>query len=100
MILFDFKTKHFFNLYLQRYYKERSVITVEPGIYFNEALLAPVMKDPTIGKYFSASKIQPLLDDQFGGVRIEDVVIVWAEGPEVISFPPKTIFATENQMAT
>jgi len=83
-----------------RYLKERNVITVEPGIYFNEALLGPILSDAVIGHFFVASKIQPLLDSQFGGVRIEDVVIVWENGPEVISFPPKSVFAIENHMST
>ena len=76
------------------------MITVEPGIYFNEALLGPILSDAVIGHFFVASKIQPLLDSQFGGVRIEDVVIVWENGPEVISFPPKSVFAIENHMST
>lgn len=78
---------------------ERNVITVEPGIYFNRALLEPALVEPVIGKYFVASKIQPLLDQEIGGVRIEDVVVVWATGPEVITFPPKSIFELEFQMS-
>jgi len=77
---------------------ERNVITVEPGIYFNAALLEPILDDPQLRTYFNSEKIQSLLDIEFGGVRIEDVVIVWSTGPEVISFPPKTIFAIDNQM--
>jgi len=80
--------------------EERNVITVEPGIYFNQALLEPVLSPASsISHYFVKDKIQPLLDNQFGGVRIEDVVIVWNTGAEVISFPPKTVFGVENQMS-
>jgi len=77
---------------------ERMVITVEPGIYFNQPLLDTAFANSAIEKYFVRSKIQPLLDQGFGGVRIEDVVVVWAEGPEVISSPPKTVFGIETQM--
>jgi len=79
---------------------ERMVITVEPGIYFNQALLDTAFEDSKIARYFVQSKIQPLLDQGFGGVRIEDVVVIWAKGPEVITTPPKSIFGIETQMSS
>lgn len=78
----------------------RNVITVEPGIYFNAALLEPALKNPEEAQYLVAEKIQPFLDEEFGGVRIEDAVIIHPFGVEVISdMAPKTVMHIEWIMA-
>ena len=53
------------------------VFTIEPGIYFIEALLAPVRGKPE-GKLVDWKVVEAL--SPLGGVRIEDDVVVHAEG--------------------
>ncbi len=70
------------------------VITVEPGIYFMEALL----RDPKIRRKHRAridfQKAERWLS--LGGVRIEDDVVVRAEGPpRNLTSVPKTVRAVE-----
>lgn len=70
------------------------VITMEPGVYFIEALL----KDPVLRRKHKNSvdfaKAEGFLD--FGGVRIEDDVVVQADGPpENLTSVPKEIADVE-----
>ncbi|KAI1419802.1 peptidase M24, structural domain-containing protein [Xylaria sp. FL1777] len=55
-----------------------SVITVEPGIYFCEFIIAPYLKDPKHSKYIDESVLNNYWD--VGGVRIEDNVLVTKDG--------------------
>ncbi len=70
------------------------VITMEPGVYFIEALL----KDPALRRKHKASidfdKAETFLD--FGGVRIEDDVVIQPEGPPLdLTDVPKEIADVE-----
>eukprot|EP01116_Phalansterium_solitarium_P000848 TRINITY_DN10697_c0_g1_i1.p2 TRINITY_DN10697_c0_g1~~TRINITY_DN10697_c0_g1_i1.p2 ORF type:complete len:505 (-),score=142.57 TRINITY_DN10697_c0_g1_i1:94-1533(-) len=65
------------------------VITVEPGVYFIEALLLPALNDPDVAKFLVADKIRQFL--KFGGVRIEDDVIVTETGIENMTTAPRTV---------
>lgn len=58
--------------------KEGNVITIEPGIYFRDFLLEKAFADEKISKYFNEEKIRTYFD--FGGVRIEDDVLVTSDG--------------------
>jgi len=77
--------------------EENMVITVEPGIYFIEALLEPALKDPAYSKYLVAERIQQFMN--FGGVRIEDDVVVTKDGCENLTTAAKTIQQIEKIMA-
>ena len=55
-----------------------TVITVEPGIYFNKYLLEKAFGEDKVAKYFVEDKVREYFD--FGGVRIEDDVYVTETG--------------------
>lgn len=57
-----------------RVLEPRMVLTIEPGIYFIESLLAP-WRNGYYSQHFNWKKIEAL--KPFGGVRIEDNVIVY-----------------------
>lgn len=63
------------------------VITIEPGVYFVPALLIPALEDDTQSKFLNADKLTQLFE--FGGVRIEDNVIVTEQGYENLTDVPK-----------
>jgi len=72
------------------------VITVEPGIYFNEVLLIPAFDNTEIGRFLNRSKIETFMN--FGGVRLEDDVIVKDNDCEIITIVPRTIDEIETFM--
>lgn len=74
------------------------VITMEPGVYFIEALI----NDPALRKKHKGSvdfaKAETYLD--FGGVRIEDDVVISEDGPPMnLTDVPKEIDAVEAACA-
>ncbi|MFH5832149.1 aminopeptidase P family protein [Halalkalibaculum sp. DA384] len=73
------------------------VLTIEPGIYFIPALLKPALEDETKSKFLNSSRIEELLS--FGGVRIEDNIIVTEEGYENLTEVPKEREEIENVMS-
>jgi len=78
--------------------QENMVITVEPGIYFIRSVLELAFENPEINKFLNIEKIKRFLD--FGGIRIEDDVIVLKDGIENMSAAcPRTIEGIEALMA-
>jgi Xaa-Pro dipeptidase len=66
-------------LRLTRVIEERQVFTIEPGFYFIPSLLAE-LKASGNAKYIDWEKVETFR--KFGGIRIEDDVVVTAKGHE------------------
>ncbi|CEI91867.1 Putative Creatinase/aminopeptidase (Fragment) [Rhizopus microsporus] len=65
------------------------VVTVEPGVYFCDFLIDPVLNDPVTGKYINRdmlAKYKPV-----GGVRIEDNIVITQDGYINLTTVPKEI---------
>lgn len=72
------------------------VITIEPGIYFIPALLKPALENEEQAKYLNEKRIKSLFN--FGGIRIEDNLIITEDGYENLTDVPKEIKEIENVM--
>lgn len=72
------------------------VITIEPGIYFVPAVLEPAIADPEKNQFLNTEKVESLLG--FGGVRIEDDIIVTEDGLENMTNVPKKVDEIESLM--
>lgn len=71
------------------------VLTVEPGLYFIPALMALWKKERKHTDFIAYDKAEKFLD--FGGVRIEDNVLVTEKGRRVLGTPiPKTVAEVEK----
>ncbi len=65
--------------------KENMVITIEPGIYFIPQLIAKWKAEGHCAEFINFDKLEAYLD--FGGIRIEDDVLVTKEGSRVLGDP-------------
>jgi len=75
------------------------VFTVEPGCYFIPRFLTRALNDEKQSKYLVREKIEKFL--KFGGVRIEDDVLVTEGGIEILTpGVPKTVEDIEKLMAS
>ncbi|KAJ4849361.1 hypothetical protein Tsubulata_044279 [Turnera subulata] len=80
-----------------RQLQDGMVITVEPGCYFIDALLAPAMESSNTSKFFNREVIGRFKG--FGGVRIESDVHVTASGCRNMTKCPREITEIEAIMA-
>lgn len=83
-------------LRMRRNLQPGMVITIEPGIYFIPALLKPAFEDEKTSPFLNKSKLQKMFD--FGGVRIEDNLIITDEGYENLTKVPKERKEIETMM--
>jgi Xaa-Pro aminopeptidase len=75
--------------------KPGHVVTVEPGIYFIPALIDQWKAEQKHTEYINYDALAPYRD--FGGVRIEDNVLVTDQGHRVLGSPiPKTLRDVES----
>jgi Xaa-Pro dipeptidase len=77
------------------------VITIEPGkkikntafyilgVYFNEALIQSAFNSSTLLPFLNVEKIT--YHSNFGGVRIEDTILITEDGYQVLSTVPKDL---------
>ena len=73
------------------------VLTVEPGIYFIPALIEKWEQEGKFREYINYDAIKPYLG--FGGIRIEDDILVTDDGYRVLGRPiPKTVADVERMM--
>uniref|UniRef100_T1HWF9 Peptidase M24 domain-containing protein n=1 Tax=Rhodnius prolixus TaxID=13249 RepID=T1HWF9_RHOPR len=82
------KQSYLKNLRTARILEEGIVLTVEPGCYFINALLDKAFADQNLSKFLNKSKIDEFRG--FGGVRIEDVVVITNTGCAVLSPLPRS----------
>ncbi|XP_038070149.1 xaa-Pro dipeptidase-like [Patiria miniata] len=86
------------NLRTSRVLEAGMVITVEPGCYFIKATLEPALKDPKMMPFLCPDVLERFKN--FGGVRIEDDVLVTKDGAENLSpYVPREIAEIEALMA-
>ncbi|HLB72782.1 MAG TPA: aminopeptidase P family protein [Sedimentisphaerales bacterium] len=75
------------------------VITVEPGIYFIPELIDRWRAENKCGQFIDYNAVEKYKD--FGGVRIEDDILVTRSGRRVLGRPiPKTIEEVEQACST
>jgi Xaa-Pro dipeptidase len=73
------------------------LITVEPGLYFIDAMLEPALADPAKARFLDARVLERFRP--VGGVRIEDDVLVTASGSENLTQVPRDASDIESVMA-
>jgi len=76
----------------------RMVLTIEPGLYFNQASFQIAYANPNISRFLNQPRMNSFLS--MGGVRIEDTLVVTETGNRVLSAGiPKQIADIEKLMA-
>jgi Xaa-Pro aminopeptidase len=73
------------------------VMTIEPGIYFIPELIDSWKKETNLAEFINYGKVETYKD--FGGIRIEDDILVTEKGARVLGKPiPKTVAEIEETM--
>lgn len=76
--------------------EKNMVLTVEPGLYFNDTMLNIWIRHDDYEKYFDLDKLARYR--AVGGVRIEDTVVITENGYENLTQVPKQIHEIEHLM--
>lgn len=94
------RSKQFGTAYLRlaKRLKPGFVFTIEPGIYFIPALIDLWRKENKFDSFINYAKLETYKD--FGGIRIEDDVLVTENGGRLLGKPiPKTVEEIEKFMS-
>jgi Xaa-Pro aminopeptidase len=76
-------------------YKPGHVFTIEPGIYFIPQLIDQWKSERKFREFINYDKVEAWKD--FGGVRIEDNILITGNGHKILGKPiPKTIAEIES----
>nr|XP_023016732.1 xaa-Pro dipeptidase isoform X2 [Leptinotarsa decemlineata] len=79
-----------------RILEENMVLTIEPGCYFIDSLLDKALTNPKQSKFLIPQVLQRFR--AFGGIRIEDDVLVTKDGIENLTMVPRTVQEIEEFM--
>lgn len=71
-------------------------VTVEPGCYFVDHLMNRALEDPVLNKFINVDVFERFRN--FGGVRIEDDVLIKEDGNENFAIVPRTVAEIEALM--
>ncbi|OZJ02587.1 hypothetical protein BZG36_03656 [Bifiguratus adelaidae] len=85
------------NLRLRRQLQPNMVVTVEPGIYFCDFIISPLLQDPATAKFVDQEQLARYR--KVGGVRIEDDIVITETGFDNLTRVPKTVADIEAVMA-
>mmetsp|Transcript_11511 Transcript_11511/g.12640 ORF Transcript_11511/g.12640 Transcript_11511/m.12640 type:complete len:438 (+) Transcript_11511:31-1344(+) len=77
---------------------EGMIVTIEPGIYFNGYLIDEAFKNEEVVKFLNTKKIEKCRN--FGGIRIEDDILVTKDGYENLTVIAKETSEIEAIMAS
>jgi len=72
------------------------VVTVEPGVYFNDKVIDKALADPARAKFINAEVLKKYRG--MGGVRLEDDVLITDTGIENFTILPTTVEEIEEVM--